>query len=93
MAKEIMLSTTNNPFNPFTEFNSWFNFDLKNKTDCCGMIGRIAQCSNALSDELNDVEIEAAIDSIVESMPTIYVKLYKENADEVIKQMQERVAS
>ena len=91
MNDEVMLTTVNNPFNPFTEFDNWLNFDYKNGTDCCGTVARIANCTNALSDELNDIEIEKAMDSIVELMPGIYVKLHKSTADSVIKSLQKQV--
>lgn len=88
MNDEFMLTTINNPFNPFTEFENWINFDISSGTNCCGILSRMAQCSNALSDELNSVEIERAMDTLVELMPTWFVKLHKSNADEVIKTFQ-----
>ena len=88
---EVMLTTFNNPFNPFKQFNDWLNFDYRNGTDCCGTVARLSMCTNALSDELNDTEIERAMDSIVELMPTVFVKLHKSNADETIKRMQNQI--
>ena len=88
MNDEVMLTTVNNPFNPFTQFESWFAFDRQTGTDCCGRLARIAHCTNALSDELNDDEIEAAIDSLVENVPGFFVKLHKSNADQTIKTFQ-----
>ena len=91
MNDEVMLTTVNNPFNPFTDFDNWFNFDNLNGTDCCGTIARIANCTNALSDELNDMEIEKAMDSIVDAMPGLYVKLHKSTADSTIKSLQKQI--
>ena len=91
MSDEVMLTTVNNPFNPFTEFDNWLNFDNLNGTDCCGTLARIANCTNALSDELNDIEIEKAMDSIVDSMPGLYVKLHKSTADSTIKSLQKQL--
>lgn len=88
MNDSVMLTTINNPFNPFTDFDSWLNFDYKNGTDCCGKVARLSHCTNALSDELNDIEIERAMDSIVEMFPGLYVKLHKSTADETIKRLQ-----
>jgi hypothetical protein len=89
---EVMLTTINNPFNPFTQFDNWLNFDYMNGTECCGMIARIAKCSEALSDELNDIEIEKAMDSIVDSMPGYFIKLHKSNADQTINSIQSQIA-
>lgn len=85
MNDEVMLTTINNPFNPFSEFDNWLSFDYRNGTDCCGKVARIAKTTNALTDELNDIEIEKAMDSIVESMPSVYIKLHKSTADSTIK--------
>ena len=78
MAK-VALTTIDNPYNPFTEFDSWLRFDLDNKYDCCGFLGRIARTSDQLSDEENEVEIERAIDEIIKyDFLNIYKKV-KEN--------------
>ena len=89
---EVMLTTIDNPFNPFTQFDNWLNYDYLNGTDCCGKIARIAKCSEALSDELNDIEIERAMDSIVDSMPGYFIKLHKSTADQTIKSLQSQLA-
>lgn len=64
MAK-VMLTTYDNPFNPFEQFDSWFLFDVEKGHDSCGLLGRIARTSDQLTDEENDEEIERAIDQIV----------------------------
>ena len=90
---EVMLTTINNPFNPFTEFENWLSFDFISGTNCCGALAKVAKCSNALSDEVNDQEIERAMDSIVDAIPTLYVKLHKSTADKTIKEMQDKLIS
>jgi len=60
-----MLSTFDNPFNPFEKFDSWLQFDLQKGHNSCELLGRIARTSDQLTDEENDVEIERAIDQIV----------------------------
>ena len=60
-----MLTTIDNPFNPFIDFDSWFMYDIDNGYNTCDYLGRIAKTSDSLSDEENDEEIERAIDEIL----------------------------
>lgn len=76
-----MLSTVDNPFNPFTQFDDWQAYDERNGYYSCNYLARIAFTSDALSDEENDRIIENAIDEIVKTNPLgIYRKI--KNIDE-----------
>lgn len=71
-----MLTTFDNPFNPFENFNEWFRFDTDKGYNSCGFVDRIARTSDALSDEENDREIERAIDEIIKyDFMNIYKKV------------------
>ena len=61
----VMLTTFDNPYNPFTQFQDWFLFDVEKGYNSCGFVGREARTSDLLSDEENDREIERAIDNII----------------------------
>ena len=65
MASKCMLTTFDNPYNPFDEFTSWFMFDEEKGYHSCSYLGRIAKTSEQLSDEENAQEIERAIDEII----------------------------
>lgn len=90
MAK-CALSTFDNPFNPFEDFDSWYNFDLDRSRihgnkDCCSYLDRIARTSDQLSDDENEQEIERAIDEIIKyDFQNIYVKI-KQKTDESASQ-------
>ena len=64
MAK--MLTTTDNPFSPLTEWADWFAFDTEKGYNSCAYLARIARTSDELSDEENELEIDNAIDEICE---------------------------
>ena len=64
MAK-YMLTTNDNPFDPYNQFDSWFMFDVDKGYNSCAYLDRIARTSDQLSDEENDQEIERAIDEII----------------------------
>lgn len=64
MAK-CALTTFDNPFDPFEQFDQWFNFDQAKGYNSCAYLDRIARTSSQLSDEENEREIERAIDEII----------------------------
>ena len=66
MADQCMLTTFDNPFNPFEQFTSWFLFDIEKGYNSCAYLARIAKTSDQLSDEENDLEVERAIDEIIQ---------------------------
>lgn len=82
MAKAFALTTFDNPFDPFDQFDSWFMFDVEKGYNSCGYLARIANTSDTFSDEENNTEIERAIDEIIlyDSL-NIYKKVTKEIAD------------
>lgn len=77
---ECRLTTVDNPYDPFTQFDNWLLFDNEKGYNCCGKLARIARTSDALSDFENNLEIERAIDEIVKyDFLNIYKKV-KRNA-------------
>ena len=75
---ECMLTTFDNPFNPFEDFDSWFMFDTEKGYDSCAYLARIVKLSDQLTEKETCEEIERAIDEIVKYDPfNIYVKVKK----------------
>lgn len=66
MAKEVAITTRDNPFDPFNQFVYWFLFDEEKGYHTCAYLGRIARTSDQLSDAENNEEIERAIDEIIQ---------------------------
>jgi len=60
-----MLTTVDNPFNPFTQFNEWYSFDTSMCYHSAALLGRIVATSDELSDADQHAAIQAAIDEIV----------------------------
>lgn len=61
----VALTTFDNPFSPFSQFNEWFVWDVSHGYNSCGYLARIARTSSQFTDEENNREIERAIDEIV----------------------------
>ena len=75
MAK-CALTTIDNPYDPFEQFNAWYMYDMDKGYGTCSYLDRIARTSNQLSDEENEKEIERAIDEIIRyDFRNIYKKL------------------
>jgi len=78
---KCMLSTIDNPYNPFEQFDSWYMFDMQKGYGSCGYLARIAHTSDQLSEAENDAEIERAIDEIIKlDFTNMYIKVVQESA-------------
>ena len=74
-----MLTTIDNPYDPFDDFDKWYNFDMQKGYNTCGYLARIANVSSKLSEEQAHLEIERAIDEICEfNVNGKYRKLVRE---------------
>jgi hypothetical protein len=62
---ESMLTTIDNPFDPFTQFDEWFAFDTAKGYHSCAYLARITKSSDELSQQDEEIAIEKAIDEIV----------------------------
>lgn len=73
--RRVTLTTVDNPFNPFTDFDNWYRFDAIDKGyNSCSYLARIAKTSDQLSESENEEEIERAVDEIIRLDP---FNLYK----------------
>ncbi|WP_458459965.1 hypothetical protein [Pseudobutyrivibrio sp.] len=73
---KVMLTTIDNPFNPFEDFTSWFMYDMECGYNSCAYVARIAQTSDQFTEKENFEELERAIDEIIEhDFLNIYVKI------------------
>ena len=64
--EERMLTTEDNPYDPFTQFDEWYAFDTQNGYNTCSYLARIAITSNELSEKDYDQALDSAIDEIME---------------------------
>lgn len=65
MAIESMLTTFDNPFDPFTQFDDWYQWDERAGYHSTSFLARIVQTSKEISDPDQDLAIEQGIDEIV----------------------------
>lgn len=77
--KQSLLTTNDNPFNPFDDFHSWYAFDTEKGYNSCGKLMRVAKVSDEMTDFEENEEIERAIDEIIKYDDTdTYNKVSKE---------------
>lgn len=80
MANDCMLTTFDNPYNPFDQFTLWLMFDKEKGYNTCEHLARIVQLSDDLSEKEIDDETERAMDEIIKYDPlNIYMKVTKES--------------
>lgn len=80
MNKTCMLTTVDNPFDPFEQFTSWFLFDTEKGYNSCSYLARIARTSDQFTEEENNKEVERAIDEIIKNdFMNIYKKVTKQH--------------
>jgi hypothetical protein len=72
------VTTIDNPFDPFTQFDDWHRFDSDKHYYTCEYIARIAKTSNDLDEEAYSNAIDEAVDSIVRlNVNGLYKKVYE----------------
>ena len=74
------LTTIDNPYDPFNNFDEWLLFDVEKGYCSCSYLARIARTSDQLTDEENQREIQRAIDEIIR---LDFMKIYKKVQIEV----------
>ena len=62
---DVALTTVDNPWNPFTEYDEWYLFDTQRGYNSPALLARVAITSDELSDADQALAIEQAIDEIV----------------------------
>lgn len=83
--RAAMLTTVDNPHDPFTEYDEWYAFDTRHSHHSAALLARVLNSSPHLSDADQAVDIENAIDEIVfENVSGLHRKVVREIEDEFI---------
>ena len=76
---EYMLTTVDNPFDPFTRFDEWMQYDVSMGYNTAAFLDRIVRTSNELSEPDQALSIQLAIDEIVrENVSGMWRKVSKD---------------
>ena len=83
---DYMLTTVDNPYNPFTDFNLWQLFDKEQGYDTCEYMARLVNLSDDMTQKEIDEETDRAIDTIISNdIFGIYKKVYENDVIEPTK--------
>ena len=84
MDTDSMLTTFDNPFDPFDDFTSWWLFDFEKGYNTCSLLARICKDSEDFSTIEENEDRERAINDIVDNdFLNIYKKVTRNNENEV----------
>jgi hypothetical protein len=61
-----MLTTTDNPFSPFNEWDEWYAYDEAKGYHSSALLARIANTSDELSEPDQDLAINQAINDVLD---------------------------
>lgn len=61
----VMVTTTDNPYDPRTDFPAWYVWDVSEGYNTCAYLARVLAETTDFPQEYNDRLVEAAIDEIV----------------------------
>lgn len=77
---EHMLTTVDNPYSPFTEWDDWYGFDTRNGHHSLALLGRIIRTSTELSEADQAFDYERAVSDIVrENFSGMHKKVSRED--------------
>ena len=89
MAKDCMLTTFDNPYNPFDDFTLWLMYDKEQGYDTCERLARIAKLTDDMSQDEIDAGTDRAMDEIIfYDFLNIYKKVWQdvESETEVLEE-------
>ena len=76
-----MLTTIDNPYDPFEQFTNWFLFDVEKGYNTCSRLGRLVQFTDDMTQQEMDAEEERVMDIIIKyDFLDIYKKVTRKQA-------------
>lgn len=72
--KAAMLTTIDNPFDPFTQFDEWRAYDEQKGYNTCSYLARVCTPIRSLGPEVYKEQINQAIDEV---LANDFLKIYK----------------
>ena len=86
MDTTYMLTTVDNPYNPYENFVRWFEFDELHGYHCCEKVGALAKIYEGMSSDEIAAATEKAIDTvIINDFTGIYRKVSERTAKELVQ--------
>lgn len=94
MENTRMLTTFDNPYNPFVDFTSWYKYDCEMMYNTCGRLARLADINSEMTEREIDAEKEEAMNFIVKyDLEGIFFAGTKEQIDNWLKVKQKQTVT
>lgn len=77
--KEIKITTFDNPFSPFTQFDEWYQYDIQKGYDTLGILSRMTMNSSRLSERDQMRIIGDSMIELVKMLPQTYKLVLEED--------------
>lgn len=81
MDNDYLLTTFDNPYNPFEQFSLWLLFDKEQGYNTLEYLGTIVQLSPEMTRKEEEEAYDRAVDTIIANdFLNIYKRVYRQNA-------------
>jgi len=81
--RRVAITTVDNPYDPFENFNEWYRFDCDKGYGSCQILDRLTSVSDRMTEKEMNSELERGIDELVKADPlNIYAKVVRNFEDE-----------
>ena len=75
---QSLLSTIDNPFDPFEQFDEWFLYDNEFGYNSCSKLARVVQINDTMTEHEKTLATEQAIDTIIQyDITGVFIKVTK----------------
>lgn len=74
---DVMLTTVDNPFNPFKDFDKWYAFDTRKGYNTLAYIDRLCPRSSEDFGNFEEELYKDALNTIIRFQPLVYKKVYE----------------
>lgn len=80
---EVAITTFDNPFDPFDQFEEWLLFDSEKGYNTSGVLDRLTNITDDMTEIEERTEIERGIDRMIElDFMNIYKKVVRKSEEE-----------
>lgn len=73
-----LVTTIDNPFNPFTQFDDWYRFDVEKGYNTCAYMARVANVTPEMTEAEEIMAINDVVDDICRlNITGMYKRVYE----------------
>ena len=83
--KQHRLTTIDNPYDPFDQFEEWFQYDVQHSYNCCGLVALLAETSDSMTEQEKDSILFEGMKQLIETDPlNQYTIVEREVSDDLM---------